>query len=67
MCRSLGILTAAECVQDDATHDLLGEYGDDFAQGFHIGEPAPLLVERRPAQQGDLELYPVVAPPSLAI
>jgi PAS domain S-box-containing protein len=44
MCRKLGILTAAECVQDDATLDLLREYGVDFAQGFHVGQPEKLAV-----------------------
>lgn len=56
MCRKLGILTAAECVQDDATLDLLREYGVDFAQGFHIGEPVQLVVDRRPAKSIELEL-----------
>ncbi|GAA1844336.1 EAL domain-containing protein [Asanoa iriomotensis] len=66
MCASLGILTAAECVQDDATIDLLRVYGVDFAQGFHVGEPSPLLAESRPAKQLELEVYPV-ASASLAI
>jgi PAS domain S-box-containing protein len=42
VCRDLGIRTAAEYVQDDATVTLLGQYGVDFAQGFHIGEPKPV-------------------------
>ncbi|MFI7544213.1 EAL domain-containing protein [Actinoplanes sp. NPDC049599] len=56
MCRKLGILTAAEYVQDDATLDLLREYGVDFAQGFHIGEPEQLATVRRPTRSIELEL-----------
>jgi EAL domain-containing protein (putative c-di-GMP-specific phosphodiesterase class I) len=29
-------------VEDAETHTLLQEYGVDFAQGFHLGRPAPL-------------------------
>ena len=35
----LGKATIAEFVGDDATIELLREYGVDFAQGFHIGRP----------------------------
>ena len=34
--------TIAEGVEDEETLDLLREYGVDFAQGFHLGRPAPL-------------------------
>jgi len=47
MCRKLGILTAAEYVQDEATLKLLREYGVDFAQGFYVGEPEQLFADRR--------------------
>jgi len=57
-CRRLGILTAAEYVQDDATLDLLRRYGVDFAQGFHVGEPELIVTDRRPAKSIELELYP---------
>jgi diguanylate cyclase (GGDEF)-like protein/PAS domain S-box-containing protein len=40
--RALGKKTIAEFVNDDATIELLRGYGVDFAQGFHIGRPAPL-------------------------
>jgi PAS domain S-box-containing protein len=56
MCRKLGILTAAEYVQDDATLDLLREYGVDYAQGFHIGEPEQLATIRRRPASIELEL-----------
>ncbi len=58
MCRKLGILTAAEYVQDDATLDLLREYGVDFAQGFHVGEPEQLFAERRRTRSIEMELRP---------
>lgn len=57
-CRQLGILTAAEYVQDDATLDLLRGYGVDFAQGYYIGEPAQLFAERREPKSIELELFP---------
>jgi EAL domain-containing protein (putative c-di-GMP-specific phosphodiesterase class I) len=38
----LGIKTVAESVADDETIQLLHEHGVDFAQGFHIGKPAPV-------------------------
>jgi EAL domain-containing protein (putative c-di-GMP-specific phosphodiesterase class I) len=28
-------------VEDEATLDLLKDFGVDFAQGFHLGRPAP--------------------------
>jgi EAL domain-containing protein (putative c-di-GMP-specific phosphodiesterase class I) len=40
--RELGVLTVAEGIEDAPTLDLITEYGVDFAQGFHIGRPAPV-------------------------
>lgn len=40
--RGLGKQTVAECVGDEQTLEMLREYGVDFAQGFHIGPPAPM-------------------------
>jgi diguanylate cyclase (GGDEF)-like protein/PAS domain S-box-containing protein len=40
--RGMGKQTIAEFVTDQATVDLLGSAGVDFAQGFHIGRPGPL-------------------------
>jgi diguanylate cyclase (GGDEF)-like protein len=37
--RGLGKATIAEYVQDDATTQMLREYGVDMAQGFHLGKP----------------------------
>lgn len=37
--RGLGKTTIAEYVQDDATTELLREYGVDMAQGYHLGRP----------------------------
>jgi diguanylate cyclase (GGDEF)-like protein/PAS domain S-box-containing protein len=39
--RSFGQQTVAEGVEDEATLRLVRELGVDFAQGFHIGRPAP--------------------------
>ena len=37
--RGLGKTTIAEYVQDDATTELLREFGVDMAQGYHLGRP----------------------------
>jgi EAL domain-containing protein (putative c-di-GMP-specific phosphodiesterase class I) len=39
----MGRRTVAECVGDEQTLTLLREYGVDFAQGFALGRPRPLL------------------------
>jgi EAL domain-containing protein (putative c-di-GMP-specific phosphodiesterase class I) len=41
--RGMGAKTVAECVGDEATMGLLGEYGVDYAQGFAVGRPQPSL------------------------
>ncbi len=38
----LGKTTIAEFVSDEATIELLREYGVDFAQGYHVGRPRPI-------------------------
>lgn len=38
--RGLGKRTIAEFVEDEATTQLLREYGVDMAQGYHLGRPA---------------------------
>ena len=40
--RGLGKTTIAEYVQDEATAELLREYGVDMAQGFHLGRPVAM-------------------------
>ncbi len=40
--RELEVLTVAEGIEDAATLELITDYGVDFAQGFHIGRPAPV-------------------------
>jgi EAL domain-containing protein (putative c-di-GMP-specific phosphodiesterase class I) len=39
----LGIKTIAEFVENGETLELLREYKVDFAQGYHIGRPGPVL------------------------
>jgi EAL domain-containing protein (putative c-di-GMP-specific phosphodiesterase class I) len=36
------VLTVAEGIEDAPTLELITDYGVDFAQGFHIGRPAPV-------------------------
>lgn len=40
--RALGMKTIAEFVGDQPTLELLPRLGVDYAQGFHIGRPAPI-------------------------
>ncbi|MBN1530377.1 MAG: PAS domain S-box protein [Thermoleophilaceae bacterium] len=40
--RKFGIQTVAEGVECQETLELLGELGADFAQGYHLGFPAPV-------------------------
>jgi diguanylate cyclase (GGDEF)-like protein/PAS domain S-box-containing protein len=40
--RGLGKQTIAEFVGDQETVDLLRGFGVDYAQGYHVGKPAPL-------------------------
>jgi EAL domain-containing protein (putative c-di-GMP-specific phosphodiesterase class I) len=42
LARGFGKQTIAEGVEDEATLDLLRAYGVDFAQGYHLGRPAPI-------------------------
>ena len=42
LARGMGKRTIAEFVGDEATFAILGELGVDYAQGFHLGAPAPL-------------------------
>lgn len=42
MARALGVKAVGEYVDDQAALDCLREIGIDYAQGFHIGRPAPL-------------------------
>jgi PAS domain S-box-containing protein len=41
--RELGVLTVAEGIEDERTLQLLRNYGVDYAQGYLIGRPAPIL------------------------
>ena len=50
--RGLGKQTIAEYVGDEATVELLREYGVDFAQGFHVGRPRP-VAEIAPSRAGE--------------
>jgi diguanylate cyclase (GGDEF)-like protein/PAS domain S-box-containing protein len=40
--RGLGKQTIAEFVEDEATIEVLERFGVDYAQGYHVGRPAPL-------------------------
>ncbi len=43
LAEGFGYQTIAEGVEDAETLALLEEYGVDFAQGFHLGRPAPIV------------------------
>jgi diguanylate cyclase (GGDEF)-like protein/PAS domain S-box-containing protein len=40
--RALGLQTIAEFVENGAILDRLRDFGVDFAQGYHVGKPAPI-------------------------
>ena len=42
MAKGLGKKTIAEFVEDQETLDLIRQDGVDYAQGYHIGKPAPI-------------------------
>lgn len=42
MCRGLGIEVVAECVEDEQILLEVTDLGVDYAQGYHIGRPAPV-------------------------
>jgi PAS domain S-box-containing protein len=48
LAQGFGQRTIAEGVEDERTLELLREYDVDFAQGFHLGRPAPLITETAP-------------------
>jgi diguanylate cyclase (GGDEF)-like protein/PAS domain S-box-containing protein len=48
---SLGMQTVAEGVEDARTAELLRESGVDFAQGFHLGRPAPVALPAHGARR----------------
>lgn len=52
LARGFGQQTIAEGVEDAETLQLLREYGVDFAQGYHVGRPAPVDA-----------VFPIRAPP----
>lgn len=45
MVNAFGMQTIAEFVEDEETLIKLRELGVDFAQGYHIGKPSPLLLK----------------------
>jgi diguanylate cyclase (GGDEF)-like protein/PAS domain S-box-containing protein len=42
VCKALEIKTIAEFVTDQRTMDMARDLGVDFAQGYHLGKPAPV-------------------------
>ena len=42
LAETVGTFTMAEYVGDEATLELLREFGVDYAQGYHVGRPRPL-------------------------
>lgn len=43
LAQGFGCQTIAEGVEDDATLQLLRDFGVDFAEGFYLGDPSPCL------------------------
>ncbi|QNN51757.1 EAL domain-containing protein [Nocardioides mesophilus] len=53
LARGFGSVTVAEGVEDLDTLDLLIALGVDYAQGYHLGRPAPLLPTLAPKHPED--------------
>jgi EAL domain-containing protein (putative c-di-GMP-specific phosphodiesterase class I) len=53
LARDFGLKTVGEGVEDEASLSLLRELGVDYAQGFHVGRPAPLVAANQSASQGE--------------
>jgi EAL domain-containing protein (putative c-di-GMP-specific phosphodiesterase class I) len=53
MARGLDKTTIAECVENQATLDLLSQLGADYAQGYHVGRPAPPPAGAAPSSRGE--------------
>jgi PAS domain S-box-containing protein len=49
LARGFGHETIAEGVEDEVTLLMLSDYGVDYAQGFHLGRPAPIGADRTQA------------------
>jgi diguanylate cyclase (GGDEF)-like protein/PAS domain S-box-containing protein len=41
MAHGLGKTAIAECIENQSTLDLITQLGADYAQGYHLGKPAP--------------------------
>ncbi len=59
LARGLGKQTIAEFVEDEETLQLLEVLGVDYAQGYHIGRPAPL---EQPGLENAVRPRPVTQP-----
>ncbi|MDJ0739850.1 MAG: EAL domain-containing protein [Gammaproteobacteria bacterium] len=56
--KGLGKTTIAEFVENAETLDLLASFGVDYAQGYHIGRPAPGMYDGNGRLSGRLPLGP---------
>jgi EAL domain-containing protein (putative c-di-GMP-specific phosphodiesterase class I) len=52
LARGFGYDTIAEGVESEETLDILRTYGVDYAQGYHLGVPAPLRLQGNVATSG---------------
>ena len=57
LAHAFGLQTIAEGVQDEPTMSLLRREGVDFAQGFHLGRPAPINPRQGEALSGHGRLH----------
>jgi diguanylate cyclase (GGDEF)-like protein len=54
LAKGVGKKTIAEFVEDEETLRLLADLGVDFAQGYHVGRPAPLTDQLARAVSGSM-------------
>ncbi len=59
--QSMDIKTVAESVADEATINLLRKHRVDYAQGFHIGRPIPIVNDRGRESKSSLSTAPRAA------
>ena len=50
-----GVKTIAEGVESEQTMDLLANYGVDYAQGYFLGRPSPVVADRASTVDGPVE------------
>jgi EAL domain-containing protein (putative c-di-GMP-specific phosphodiesterase class I) len=62
--KGLGKQTIAEFVEDEATVEMLRDFGVDWGQGYHLGKPGPLTSDQKTAGPNPAQTLTVMTSPS---